>query len=252
MNLILLEPDEVEAGSGRVTGRRARHVARVHRAEVGRRLRVGVRDGLLGVGTVVSVGEDEVALELQLDTPPPPPLPVTLIVAMPRPKALRRILRAATALGVKRLVICNAANVDKSYFGSPAILPDRVRDELVLGLEQAVDTVLPRVTLEPRFRPFVEDRLTDLAGAATRLVAQPGAAEGVTAPAPVPAALCIGPERGFVAFELTLLERQAFQPVHLGPRVLSTEVAVSAALGRWIASGSQAEPRAGRDTHATE
>jgi RsmE family RNA methyltransferase len=44
--------------------------------------------------------------------------------------------------------------------------------------------------------------------------------------------LAIGPDGGWVPFEIDLLARCGFVPVSLGPRVLRVEVAVSYIIGR--------------------
>lgn len=234
MNLVLLEPDDF-LGSGaraRLVGRRFAHVVGVHRAGVGDRVRVGLLGGRIGQGTVVALGADSLELEVTLDAEPPPPLAVTLVLALPRPKVLRRVLGTIAAMGVKRLAIVNAARVERSYWESPLLAEGAVRDQLLLGLEQARDTVLPSVTLHPRFRPFVEDELPALVGASRALVAHPGAA------APSPAApdgavtLAIGPDGGWVPFEIELLEARGFVAVSLGPRPLRVEQIVPALLGR--------------------
>jgi len=99
---------------------------------------------------------------------------VDLVLALPRPKALRRVLAASASMGVDRLVLLAAARVEKSYLSSPVLRPDRVRKHLLDGLEQAQDTVLPEVHLEPRFRPFVEDRMDALLGPGERWLLHPG------------------------------------------------------------------------------
>ena len=94
MNLILLLPDDGIDSDGRVRlrGRRLRHVLDVHRAAAGDQLRVGLLDGGIGAGRVMRLTPDVLEMEVLLDTAPPLPLPVTLILALPRPKVLRRVL----------------------------------------------------------------------------------------------------------------------------------------------------------------
>ena len=131
-------------------------------------------NGPIGTGQVIQLGET-LELELRLDREPPPALPATLIVALPRPLILRRVLHAATTLGVKRLVLLAARRVEKSFWNSKALRPDAIREQLILGLEQACDTALPDVILAPHFRPFVERALPDLQRGTLGLVAHPGA-----------------------------------------------------------------------------
>ncbi|MDX9734380.1 MAG: 16S rRNA (uracil(1498)-N(3))-methyltransferase [Thermoanaerobaculia bacterium] len=243
MNLILVLPDELEAdGTVRLTGRRARHVHDVHRARVGDELVVGLRNGATGRGTVLAVSADEVRLAVELVGEPPPPSGVDLLLAMPRPKVLRRALQAAASLGAKRIVLVNAARVEKSYFDTPFLQPEEIERNLVLGLEQARDTLLPELLVRPRFRPLVEDELDTLwpSDSFGRLLAHPADAPALGAPdAPrvgPRSVVAIGPEGGWVPFETDLLEERGFARFTLGPRVLRVETAVAFAFGQLLLS----------------
>ena len=235
MNLLLLSPaDFLATATVRISGRRHRHLVEVLRAEPGRPVRVGLLDGLLGEARVVALTGEHADLAVQLDTPPPPPAPVTLLLALPRPKALRRIVQGATACGVKRMVLFNTARVDKSYWQSPFLAPEALREQLLLGLEQAGDTRLPELLLRPRFRPFVEDELPRLAAGSQCLAAHPGSVHPCPSAVSRPVTLAVGPEGGFIPFELDLLAACGFQPVHLGTRPLRVETAVPALIGRLL------------------
>jgi RsmE family RNA methyltransferase len=164
--------------------------------------------------------------------PPPPRLPVTLLLALPRPKMLKRILQTVATLGVQRLVLLNSYRVEKSFWDSPFLRPEAIREELVLGLEQGRDTVLPEVWLEKRFKPFVEDRLAGLCAGSRCLVAHPGGEGACPVAVNAPLTLAIGPEGGFIPYEVDSLVNQGFEPVHLGPRILRVETAVTALLSR--------------------
>src|SRR5690606_773524 len=140
-----------------------RHLQEVHRASVGDSLRVGRLGGLMGQGQLLRLDDQAAELSLALQQPPPAKLPVTLLLALPRPKMLKRILQAIASQGVERLVLLNSYRVEKSFWQTPFLTPAAIREQLILGLEQARDTVLPEVIIEQRFKPFVEDRLPALA-----------------------------------------------------------------------------------------
>jgi RsmE family RNA methyltransferase len=235
MNLLLLAPDELlPDGTARVQGRRARHVAEVLRAGPGDTLRAGVLGGKLGTARLLALEEDGAHLALTLTDPPPSRPGVDLLLAMPRPKALRRVLAAVASLGVDRLVLLNAARVEKSYFGSPVLGPEKSAAALRDGLEQARDTRPPEVHVFERFRPFVEDTLDGLLGPGVRLLLDPGPEPATPAiPRGARVALAIGPEGGWVPFERELLAVQGFAPVSLGPRTLRVEAVLPYALG-WL------------------
>ena len=233
MNLILLLDDDfVDQSRARLSGRRLEYVRAVHRATIGDRLRVGRFGGSVGYGVVTRLDDAVLELDVVLDTEPPPPAPLTLILALPRPKALRRVLQCVATIGVKRLVLVNSWRVEKSFWASPALGPAALREQLMLGLEQGGDTMPPTVELRRRFKPFVEDEVPQLIAGTRALVAHPKAADACPRAVSEPVTLAIGPEGGFIEYELDLLVAHGFEPVTLGPRPLRVEHAVPALLGR--------------------
>jgi RsmE family RNA methyltransferase len=236
MNVLLLTPEELAgARDGRVRlvdDRRVAHVRAVHRAAVADTVRVGVLGGRLGTGVVRALDAGALELAVTLDREPPAPLPLALVLALPRPKVLRRVLQAVASLGVARAALVAAWRVEKSYWESPVLAERPVREQLVLGLEQAGATTLPHVTLHRRFKPFVEDELPALAAGTRRLVAHPRASVACPRHEEGPVTLAIGPEGGFTDYELGALEAHGFEPVTLGPRVLRVEQVLPLTVGR--------------------
>ena len=174
MNLILLnDSDFIAPHRVRLSGRRFTHIKDVLKAECAKTLTVGKINGLMGQGTVVSKKTDAIELEVKLDQNPPEALPLTLILALPRPPALKRILFSSAQLGVKKIIILNFNRVEKSLWNSSSLKPQANTEQLVLGLEQAKDTVMPEVILKKRFKPFVEDELPALIKGKLALVAHP-------------------------------------------------------------------------------
>jgi RsmE family RNA methyltransferase len=235
VNLLLLEPSELDAGGeARLDGRRARHAREVLRCRAGQTIAVGVVGGRLGTAEVLACGEETLALRATLGAAPPAPSPVTLLLALPRSKILRKVLQAVGAMGVKRLVLVGSWKVEKAYWGSQLLAPEALGEELRLGLEQGRDTVLPEVLLRRLFKPFVEDELDALFGPA-RLLLDPAATAPLAALAP-PASggvtLAIGPEGGWTPYEADALARRGFAPVTLGPRPLRVDQAVPFAVGQ--------------------
>ena len=233
MNLLLLEDgDFVAPDRVRLQGRRLQHLREVHRAECGDSLRVGRLGGLMGRGELLSLNAEQAELQISLDTHPPAKLPLTLLLAVPRPKMLKRVLQTVSAMGVARLVLLNSYRVEKSFWQTPFLEPAAIREQLILGLEQARDTVLPEVTLEKRFKPFVEDRLPALADGTLGLTGHPGDYPACPRAVDGPVTLAIGPEGGWIPYEVELLRLAGLQPVQLGERILRVETAVTALLAR--------------------
>ncbi len=233
MNLLLLEAaDFVAADRVVLRDRRLQHIHDVHRAEAGETLRVGLLGDRMGSGRLVRLEASEAELTIDLHQPPPPKLPVTLLLALPRPKMLRRVLQTVAAMGVPRLVLLNSYRVEKSFWQTPFLAPEAIREQLLLGLEQARDTLLPEVSIEKRFKPFVEDRLPGIAAGTRGLVGHPGDYPACPRALSEPATLAIGPEGGWIPYEVDKLAAAGLQPVQLGERILRVETAVSALLAR--------------------
>ena len=171
-------------------------------------------------------------MDVSLVHPPPAPLPLTLILALPRPKVLKRILLSVTAMGVKRIFLLNSFRVEKSFWQSPVLQPENIQKQLVLGLEQARDTILPEVLLRPFFKPFTEDEAPELIKETLPLVAHPGSQAPCPRDIRKPVTLAIGPEGGFIPYEIEKLISCGFQAVHLGERILNIEAAVPSLVSR--------------------
>jgi RsmE family RNA methyltransferase len=236
VNLILLEPDEIRADRVTLRDARAAHVRTVLRADRGRAVRVGVIDGPLGSGVVATVDDDQVTLDCAFDAAPPPRSPVSLLLAVPRPKVLRRLWAQLAALGVDRVMLTNAWRVERPYFDTHFLAPEVYRALLIEGLQQARDSRLPVVTVHRQFKVLVEGELDVLASQTVRLLADPGPQPGVREAlashrANSPRVLiAVGPEGGWNDFERGLLRSHGFVPVSLGPRPLRTDTACVALL----------------------
>ncbi|MNN46179.1 16S ribosomal RNA methyltransferase RsmE [compost metagenome] len=193
---------------------------------------MGRINGLMGKATVLRLEKHEAELEVAFDQQPPAKLPLTLVLAVPRPKMLRRLFQTVATLGVPRLILLNSYKVEKSFWQTPFLHPDSIRDNLILGLEQARDTVLPEVIIEKRFKPFVEDRLPAIAAGTLGLVGHPGPYPACPRAVEQPVTLAIGPEGGWIPYEVDLLGKAGLAPVQLGERILRVETAVTALLSR--------------------
>ncbi|MCB4796024.1 16S rRNA (uracil(1498)-N(3))-methyltransferase [Pseudomonas sp. NP21570] len=233
MNLLLLDTaDFIADDRVLLRDRRLTHLQQVHRAEAGEQLRVGRVGGNMGSGQLLRLDAHEAELQVSFDQPPPAKLPVTLLLALPRPKMLRRVLQTVAAMGVPRLVLLNSYRVEKSFWQTPFLEPAAIHEQLILGLEQARDTVLPEVIIEKRFKPFVEDRLPQLAADTLGLVGHPGDFPHCPRAVTQPVTLAIGPEGGWIPYEVDKLADAGLRPVQLGERILRVETAVSALLAR--------------------
>lgn len=233
MNRILVRSDELVDGTrATLEDGRAEHIRSVLRSSLGDTLRVGIINGPPGTARVVELAEGpetRVTLECTFEAQAPARPRVDVVLALPRPKVLRRLWSQLAALGVDRLWLTNAAKVERSYFDTHWLQPAGYTPLLVEGAAQASDTQLPQVEVHRSFRRLVEDVLgTPRVGLEQRVVAHPSAGPPLVR-LPVGAGqrivLAVGPEGGWNAFELDLLAAHGFAPAQLGPRILRSDTA---------------------------
>jgi len=235
MNLILVEPHELIDSEVQLTDRRALHIAEVIRPAVGDRLKVGVVGGAQGEAEVLSVSRSCVRLAVDpalVEGEPPRSPRVHLVLAVPRPKVLGRVLQTLGALGVARLDLVNAWRVEKSYFGSPALEPAAIRHALLLGAEQGVTTWLPPFAVHRRLMAYLDAPPVQ---PLSKVLAHPTSTtpvESVVTSGPADCLVAIGPEGGWIQREVETFERRGFTPITLGPAILRTEQAVAVLLGQ--------------------
>jgi RsmE family RNA methyltransferase len=234
VNLILLdERDRVDACHVTLTDARAAHLLKVLQVTPGQTVRIGQLDGPLGTGTVEAAGDGRVTMRCVFETEIPPRPRVDVLLALPRPKVMRRLWAQLAALGVGRIILTNASRVERDYFDTHVLTEACYRPLLIEGLQQARDTRLPLVSIHRQFRVLVEDRLDALFPSGARLVADPGSDTPMTsalAGCHDPVLIAIGPEGGWNDFERELLNSHRFIAVGLGPRTLRVDTACVALL----------------------
>lgn len=245
MNCILLAETSFQNGSAYINDlAQIAHVNKVLNAKVGDGLKIGQLGGQLGSAIIKAITSDSIQLsDIQLTINPPAKLNLTVVLALPRPKVLRRLIMDMTALGVNDIILINSYRTQKSYWQSPMLAR---LDEFVLeGLQQGIDTIAPRISLQKRFKPFVEDELASLI-TNRAIVAHPYSALSFaqyrqnlenTEPlhnSALPSMVFIGAEGGWIDYEIELLAEQGCTAVNIGPRILRTEAAVNVILGQWL------------------
>jgi 16S rRNA (uracil1498-N3)-methyltransferase len=244
MNLILLhDSDFITPTRVRLTDCRFVHIQDILKAEQSQILTVGKINGLIGQGKVVGKTDEAVELEVNLDSKSPKALPLSLILALPRPPMLKRILFSAAMLGVKKIIILNFNRVEKSLWNSSSLKPQAIEEQLILGLEQAKDTIMPEVIIKKSFKSFVQDELPKIIKETQPLVAHPcggvldipGQYNVIPAKAGIHnknILLIIGPEGGIIDYEIDQLKSVGCQLIDLGPRILRTEFVLPFIVGK--------------------
>jgi len=242
MNLLLFEATEL-GSDAKVTlkDRRSHHIINILGCRPGDRIRAGVINGAMGKAEILAINgkgrKAEVVLhftpaEIQVVQPT-----VDLILGLVRPIMLKRILAQAVSLGVGRIFLIRSNRVEKSFFEAKLLQDENYRQYLLQGLEQAKDTYLPKVTIHQRFKPFIEDVVPGLNSPYSwKLLAHPAAGadlkQTVGKGLGGRALLAVGPEGGWVDYEVEKFLGQSFIPINMGRRVLRTDTAVVALLAQ--------------------
>lgn len=145
---------------------------------------------------------------------------------------LRRILSQVAALGIGTLFLIHANRVEKSFWESGLFDGEGCEELLRQGLEQAVDTRMPGVRVFRRFKPFVEDVLPLMVDSYRfKLLAHPYngvALADCLPPGTGRVLLAVGPEGGWVDYEVEKFRDLGFCTCSLGERILKVDTAVVA------------------------
>lgn len=232
MNIVLLDPRQTESEYWSISSKRQlEHLQQHLEISVGDTLKVGIREGKRYLTEIVEVTEQAIKLKPLKEEIIPEKLPVTLIVAMPRPKVLRRLIMDSVTLGVEKIILLHSYRVDKSYWQTPFL--QQLDHYVSLGLEQAGDTVAPQIEIYKRFKPFVEDVLPGLISVERpAYVAHPYVEKSMPFAIDHPCTIVIGPEGGFIPYEIDLLIKNGCQALSLGNRIIRTETVIPYVLGR--------------------
>ncbi len=241
MNLLILtEHDRADGDIFIVAGNRRQHIVGVLRVSVGDRLEVGLVDGPVGTAIVRAIEKERVVLECRWledvqDTGPA----IDIVCALPRPQTFKKVLQVSATMGVRRVHFINANRVEKCFFSASATRPERIRQYLEKGLSQGKRTRLPKVSINPRFRCFFEEVMprleSDEQGRAVKLVADVECESYLNSSLLEGAAriiIAIGPEGGWVPFELEIMRSQGFEKFKLGDWPLRIENALVATLAQ--------------------
>ncbi len=232
MNLILILPTEIKPENRvQLTDQRAVHIRKVLRAEAGKSIRLGLLNGPFGTGTVQAVSEESVSLLCEWEADAPPRPAIDLLLAMPRPKVLKRLWAQFAALGLGRIYITNAEKVERFYFDTHVLQPEFYHARLIEGLQQARDTRLPEVNIVRNLTPFL--RNAEFAGIGKRIIADPSGTQSILqcmescteSSVPPRCCLAVGPEGGWTPSELDLFRESGFELFGMGSRILRTDTA---------------------------
>ena len=232
MNIVLLDERQTQSDVWKISSKRQLEHLHTHvDVKIGDTLKVGILQGKRYLTKIVDITETAIHVQPLHEEAVPEKLAVTLIVALPRPKVLRRLIMDSVTLGVEKIILLHSYRVDKSYWQTPFL--QQLDHYVTLGLEQAGDTISPKIELYKRFKPFVEDvLLTLISEECPAYVAHPYVDHKMPFAIEQGCTIVIGPEGGFIPYEIDLLIKNGCQAVSLGNRIIRTETVIPYVLGR--------------------
>ncbi len=217
--------DEMGEGQAALTGERARHLARVLRAQVGARYEIA-GNGRVWLGVAVSVSDERVAFALEEEIEAEAGLPLTMLLAVWKFDRMEWAIEKLTELGVERIAPVVARRTEKHLAQAAAARVERWRRiaaeasrQSRRASEPAVDApVSLKMALAAQW-PGVRLRLAE-----EETVVQLGdLAQGAAA-----VTLAVGPEGGWAPEEAAAFAASGWAAASLGPRILRAETAAIA------------------------
>ena len=153
MNIVLFEPHEIyKPLAGRDT--RARHIVDVLRCTEGDCVRAGIINGPSGHISIGAITNTALTFRWHQEAPEGAGgagsagaalSPVRMLIGLPRPPVIRRLLRDLSSIGVAAIILCGTGRTEKSYLNSRRLTPSAIRSALVEGASQGGVTTLPEV-----------------------------------------------------------------------------------------------------------
>jgi 16S rRNA (uracil1498-N3)-methyltransferase len=206
------------------------HLRDVLKKRPGDAILAGLVNGPLGMVTIVSDTDGRMKISAP-SGPVPEPHPVDVILAMPRPKVMKRLWAQLASIGIGSIYIIGAEQVAPFYFDSHALDEATRLPHLIEGLEQARDTRLPNVTVTKSFHWFVENKLAGISRGRINVIGHPGATSSIRDAfgqknMPRAITLAIGPEGGWTSGEIDRFKEHGFYPVGMRDRALRTDTAI--------------------------
>lgn len=234
--MILLFPED-ESAVNEVTleatpnDHRATHIFEILKGKPNQQIKVGFLNKGQGLATILSCDKKKTILKVGPLSPSKksPLSEVTLLIALPRPQTLKKVLETAATFGVGELIFIKTERVEKSFFQSTLLKNESYLEHIYLGLQQGGYTIAPKIS-------FFQDQKywNQIASHPHKWIAHPSDAETTFLKTSVdfPLLLAVGPEGGWLDDEISLFAGNGFRKISLGHTIHRVENAVCAALAQ--------------------
>lgn len=242
MNALVLFPEDLSADGGiAFDGERAVSFIREQNPVVGQQVRVAVLRQARFMATVLEVGEQVVRLASGSPEKVLARVPLTLVMAVPRPQTVKKVISLAVQAGVDAVYFVRSHLTVPSYLQSHSLRPEDLQQEVIKALEQVWDSHPPHVEVIDRMGRFFDQQLPLLIsgnGPVALFLGEPldgrtcSLGDAMRAGPFHRAVLAIGPEKGWSASEQEGFAAAGFSLVHLGEREYRVETALAFFIGQ--------------------
>lgn len=243
MNILLLKAGELNSSNHAfVEGKRAKYIYEYHDLKPGLKIKAGIIGGAIGKADIIAVSPQRIELVFSAESNALPFIPVCALVATPRPQSVKKILQLSAMQGLSSLCFFRSENVVKSYLDSKSLEPEAIEEQLILGLEQAGNSLLPSISICSSFHELTSKYFQKIAdnkseSPCLKLLADTQGklqnwSELAFSSHSQEVIVAVGPESGFSTKERTTLCDIGFLPVSLGARMLRVDIALNTILAR--------------------
>jgi 16S rRNA (uracil1498-N3)-methyltransferase len=220
--------EEFSGNHAALTGDHADHLVRVLRARVGQEFDIAT-GSVVRRGRIVTVDEGRVEFELGEELPAASTPNVTLLLAIFKFDRMEWAIEKCTELGASRIVPVIARRTDAHLASAAAKRAERWRRIALQASEQSRRTLPPEIA-----DPIRLQDAANLATGALRIVLAESEQQALlrdvlASHSAGEICLAIGPEGGWVADELQLLQKSGWTSASLGSTILRAETAAIAA-----------------------
>jgi len=238
MNLLLFRENELSSdGVILINDSRVEHLLKILKVRLNSSIKVGQVGGEIGLAQVVAIGSQGVSLQIESLDMPSVDANVTMLLAMPRPQMLKRVLELIPQFGVSELHLVSSKKVEKSYFSSPLLKEENYSPYLIRGMQQAMVTTEPKVFIWKSFYDFQKSSGAVVAEDELGIIAEVGGNETLLSLKNQilnvnKVRFAVGPEGGWTDDEIVFFQSKGFSLVNLGKRVLRVDMAVCSLLAQ--------------------
>ncbi|MCB0331962.1 MAG: RNA methyltransferase [Bdellovibrionales bacterium] len=244
MNSLLFYPQELTAPDRAVVrGERFRYIQEWHAPQEGVEVSALLYGECVGRATLRESSSTHSEFSVAFDGAAPQLLPVELILAIPRPQTVKKVLQLSATFGIEKIHLVSSDRVVKSYRQSKVLESNAVAEELLKGLEQGSQPIAPKVEIHNQLHIFFSDVLPsfqdDKGEQQLRLLADTREHTRVSLDRfrsdcceAKKVLLAIGPESGWAPREVERFLHEGFHALWLSHSQLRVETALAVALGQ--------------------